>query len=98
VLARRDGNATQALNLSKESVEHARRSNGPAFLGDCLSGCAEVLKLLGRTDEARPLLEEAAVDLRAKRHHPRRRARPGDAVGNDFLERVDQIDTHCAAA
>jgi tetratricopeptide (TPR) repeat protein len=59
VLARRDGDAAHALKLSEESVDQARLGNSLAHLGDCLSSRAEVLRRLGRADEARPLLEEA---------------------------------------
>jgi class 3 adenylate cyclase/tetratricopeptide (TPR) repeat protein len=59
VLARRHGDAAQALRLSKESVEQARQGNHLLVLGDCLSSRAEVYRLLGRADESRPLLLEA---------------------------------------
>jgi class 3 adenylate cyclase/tetratricopeptide (TPR) repeat protein len=58
VLARRR-EAEEALRLAGEAVEHARRSDSLPPLGDCLSARAEVLMLLGRDDEARPVLEEA---------------------------------------
>lgn len=37
----------------------ARRSDGLQLIGDSLAARAEVLRLLGRSDEARPVLEEA---------------------------------------
>jgi tetratricopeptide (TPR) repeat protein len=58
ILARR-GEAEEALRLSAEAVEWVRRSDSPQMIGDCLSDRAEVLLLLGRPDEARPLVEEA---------------------------------------
>jgi hypothetical protein len=58
VLARR-GAAEEALQLSAEAVDWARRSDGLPFLGDALAARAEVLQLLGRGDDARPVLEEA---------------------------------------
>ncbi len=58
VLARR-GEAEQAIRLSLEAVEQARRTDNLHLLGDCLSDRAEVLRLLGRPDEMRPVLEEA---------------------------------------
>jgi class 3 adenylate cyclase/tetratricopeptide (TPR) repeat protein len=58
VLARR-GQAEDALRLSAEAVEWARRSDGLPPLGDCLVDRAEVLRLLGRGGEARPVLKEA---------------------------------------
>lgn len=58
LLARR-GETDQAMWLSAQAVEQARRSDGLQLLGDCLSDRAEVLRLLGRAEEARPLLEQA---------------------------------------
>jgi class 3 adenylate cyclase/tetratricopeptide (TPR) repeat protein len=58
VVARR-GEAERALRLSAEAVDWARRTDGLPFLGDTLAARVEVLRLLGRTDEARPVLEEA---------------------------------------
>jgi class 3 adenylate cyclase/tetratricopeptide (TPR) repeat protein len=58
VLARR-GEAEQAIRLSSEAVEQARRTDAPHILGDCLFDRAVVLRLLDRADEARPVLEEA---------------------------------------
>jgi tetratricopeptide (TPR) repeat protein len=59
LLARR-GERDQALQLSSEALDWTRRSNEALFLiGDCLSNHAEVLRLLGRDDEARLFLEEA---------------------------------------
>jgi class 3 adenylate cyclase/tetratricopeptide (TPR) repeat protein len=58
VLARR-GEAEQAVRLSAEAVEQARRGDNLHLFGDCLSDRAEVLRLLERGDEARPFLEEA---------------------------------------
>ena len=58
MLARR-GQAEDALRLSAEAVEWARRSDGLPPLGDCLVDRAEVLRLLGRGGEARPVLKEA---------------------------------------
>ena len=58
LLARR-GKAEEALRLSAEAVEWIRRSDNLQVFGDCLSNRAEVLRLLGRPDEARPILEEA---------------------------------------
>jgi len=58
VLARR-GEAEEALRLSAEAVEWVHRSDSLPVIGDCLSDRAEVLRLLGRRDEARPFLEEA---------------------------------------
>jgi tetratricopeptide (TPR) repeat protein len=59
LLARRSDQAEQALRLSAEAVEWARLSDAPQMLGDCLSDRSEVLRLLGRNDEARPILNEA---------------------------------------
>ena len=58
MLARR-GEAEEALRLSAEAVDWARRTDGLPFLADTLFTRAEVLRLLGRHDEARPVLEEA---------------------------------------
>ena len=58
VLAR-EGKAKEALRLSAEAVEWARRSDGLPPLGDCLSDRAEVLRLLGHSDEAKQVLKEA---------------------------------------
>jgi class 3 adenylate cyclase/tetratricopeptide (TPR) repeat protein len=58
VLARR-GEAEEALRLSAEGVESIHRSDHLPAIGNCLSDHAEVLRLLGRDDEARPVLEEA---------------------------------------
>ena len=58
VSARR-GEADEAFRLSAEAVDWARRSDGLPALGDALFARAEVLRLLGRDDEARPVLEEA---------------------------------------
>ena len=58
VLARR-GETDEALRLSAEAVEFARRSDSLMDIGDSLRDRAEVLRLLGRPDEERPILEEA---------------------------------------
>jgi tetratricopeptide (TPR) repeat protein len=58
VLARRT-EAEQAVRLASESVEQARRGDQLPTLGDCLASKGEVLSLLGRGDEARPVLAEA---------------------------------------
>jgi hypothetical protein len=55
----RRGEAAHATRLSSEAVEQARRTDDPHLLGDCLFDCAEVLRLLDRAAEARPVLEEA---------------------------------------
>jgi tetratricopeptide (TPR) repeat protein len=59
VLARRRDHAEEALRLSAEAVEWARRSDAPQLLGDSLSDHAEALRLVGRFDEALPMLREA---------------------------------------
>jgi class 3 adenylate cyclase/tetratricopeptide (TPR) repeat protein len=58
VLARR-GDAKDADRLSAESVEWAFRSDMPKARGDCLFDRGEVLRLLGRSDEAHAALKEA---------------------------------------
>jgi len=58
VLAGR-GEAEEALRLSAEGVAYIRRSDNPQMIGDCLSDRAQVLRLLGRPGQARPVLEEA---------------------------------------
>jgi len=58
VLARR-GEADEALRLSAEAVEWSRRSDGLPLLGDCLFARGEVLRMLGRDEEALPVLEQA---------------------------------------
>jgi class 3 adenylate cyclase/tetratricopeptide (TPR) repeat protein len=58
VLARR-GDARQAVQFSGEAVDWACQSESLQLLGDCLFDRAEVLRLLGRQAEARPLLEKA---------------------------------------
>jgi hypothetical protein len=58
VLARR-GETEEAARLSAEAVEEARSGDNLHLFGDCLSDRAEVLRLLGRGDEALPVLEEA---------------------------------------
>lgn len=58
VLARR-GETDEALRLSAEGVEWSRRSDGLPLLGDCLFARGEVLRMLGRDEEARPVLEQA---------------------------------------
>jgi class 3 adenylate cyclase/tetratricopeptide (TPR) repeat protein len=57
-LARR-GETDEALRLSAEAVEWSRRSDGLPLLGDCLLARGEVLRMLGRDEEARPVLEQA---------------------------------------
>jgi tetratricopeptide (TPR) repeat protein len=58
VLARRR-KAEQAMRLSAEAVAQARQGDNLHLFGDCLSDRAEVLRLLGHPDEARPFLEQA---------------------------------------
>lgn len=65
VLAKR-GEHEEALRLSAEAVAWARRSDALPMIGDCLSGRAEVMRLLDRPDEARPLLQEALDVYRRK--------------------------------
>jgi len=65
-LVARRGETDQAMWLSARAVEQARRSDGLHLLGDCLSDRAEVLRLLGRADEARPFLEEALAAYERK--------------------------------
>jgi class 3 adenylate cyclase/tetratricopeptide (TPR) repeat protein len=65
VLARR-GEAEEALRLSAEGVEWIRRSDHLQVIGDCLYDRAEVLRLLGRPDDARPVLEEALAVYQRK--------------------------------
>jgi class 3 adenylate cyclase/tetratricopeptide (TPR) repeat protein len=69
VLARR-GEAAEALRLSAEAVEWARRSDGLPDLGDALFARGEVLRMLGRLDEARPAYEEALAVYERKRIVP----------------------------
>jgi class 3 adenylate cyclase/tetratricopeptide (TPR) repeat protein len=65
VRARR-GDAEEALRLTAEAVEHARRGDNLHLLGDCLSDGAEVLRMLKRRDEGRVFLEEALAAYRRK--------------------------------
>jgi class 3 adenylate cyclase/tetratricopeptide (TPR) repeat protein len=58
VLAGR-GESEEASRLSAEAVEWARTADMASLLGDCLSDRGEVLLMLGRPEEGRPLLEEA---------------------------------------
>jgi class 3 adenylate cyclase/tetratricopeptide (TPR) repeat protein len=58
VFAKR-GEAQAALRLSAEALGWVRQSDGLAFLGNTLAAHADVLRLLGRDEEARPVLEEA---------------------------------------
>jgi class 3 adenylate cyclase/tetratricopeptide (TPR) repeat protein len=58
VLARR-GDAGAAEALSAEAVVWSKKSNMPFLIGDALSARGEVLIMLGRPGEARPVLEEA---------------------------------------
>jgi class 3 adenylate cyclase/tetratricopeptide (TPR) repeat protein len=58
VLARR-GESVQALRLSVEATDRARRSDDLPVIGDSLFDHAEVLRLVGRGHEARAVLEEA---------------------------------------
>jgi len=58
VLARR-GQAEAAMRLSDEGLEWMRHSGNVQLKGDGLSDRGEVLCLLGRSEEARPVLEEA---------------------------------------
>jgi tetratricopeptide (TPR) repeat protein len=53
------GEADEALRLSSEAIDWIRRSDGLHAIGTCLSDRAEIHRLLGRPDEARPFLEEA---------------------------------------
>ena len=53
------GEAEEALRLSAEGVAYIRRSDNLQMIGDCLSDRAQVLRLLGRPGQARPVLEEA---------------------------------------
>jgi class 3 adenylate cyclase/tetratricopeptide (TPR) repeat protein len=57
VLARR-GETVQALRLSVEATDRARRSDDLPVIGDSLFDHAEVLRLVGRGGEARSVLEE----------------------------------------
>jgi tetratricopeptide (TPR) repeat protein len=65
-LCARNGRAEEALRLSAEAIELARRTDGLPFLGDYLVDRAEVLRLLGRGAEARPVLEEALAVFERK--------------------------------
>ena len=58
VLATR-GEAEEALRLTAQAISLARKTDALPYVGDGLSAEAEVLQLLGRADEARPVLEEA---------------------------------------
>jgi tetratricopeptide (TPR) repeat protein len=58
VLARR-GDAERAERLAREAVDLAENTDFLELLGDVLADMAEVLRLAGRPDEARPVLEEA---------------------------------------
>jgi tetratricopeptide (TPR) repeat protein len=65
VLARR-GDTDEALRLSGAAVELARSGELLDLTGDTLRDQAEVLALAGRTDDARPALEEALLFYRRK--------------------------------
>jgi tetratricopeptide (TPR) repeat protein len=58
VLARR-GEREEALRLSTEAVDWARKSDGVVFLANTLTARAEVLRLGGSDQQARAALEEA---------------------------------------
>ena len=58
LLARR-GEPERALSLSAEAIEWLGASDNLQLRGDCLSDRGELLRLLGRPDEARAVLEEA---------------------------------------
>jgi class 3 adenylate cyclase/tetratricopeptide (TPR) repeat protein len=58
ILARR-GQAEDALRVSAEATDLLRRTDDLPFIGDALAARAEVLLLLGRPKEARPVLQEA---------------------------------------
>ena len=53
------GEAEESLRLSAEAIDLLHGTDGLVFTGDALAARAEVLQLLGRPDEARPVLEEA---------------------------------------
>jgi tetratricopeptide (TPR) repeat protein len=65
VLARR-GEADEALRLAAKAVGWARRSDGLPPLGDSLVARGEVLRLIGRDNDARPVLEEALAVYKRK--------------------------------
>jgi tetratricopeptide (TPR) repeat protein len=58
VLARRT-ESEHAVRLASESVHQARRGDQLPVLGDCLASQGEVLRLVGRPNEARTVLAEA---------------------------------------
>jgi class 3 adenylate cyclase/tetratricopeptide (TPR) repeat protein len=58
LLARR-GEGEEALRLSAEAADSVRRSDDLPLIADCLFDRAEVLRLLGREDEAHRVLERA---------------------------------------
>jgi tetratricopeptide (TPR) repeat protein len=65
IMARR-GEAEGGEQLSTEAIEEARRTDNLMVLGDCLSARAEVLRLLGHVDEARPVYEQALAVYQRK--------------------------------
>ncbi|MEX2548289.1 MAG: AAA family ATPase [Chloroflexota bacterium] len=65
-LLARTGRAEEALRLSGEAIDLARRTDGLPFLGDYLFSRAEVLLLLGQEEAARPVLEEALAVYQRK--------------------------------
>jgi class 3 adenylate cyclase/tetratricopeptide (TPR) repeat protein len=58
LLAKR-GKSNDALQLSAEAVEWARKSDGVVFLANTLTARGEVLQLVGSDEQARAVLEEA---------------------------------------
>ena len=58
VLAKR-GDGDEALRLTAQAIELARRTDALPFVGDAVAARGDVLQLLGRSAEARPVLEEA---------------------------------------
>ena len=65
VLARR-GDHAEAERLAMETLALVRPIEAPLMISDALVDVAEVLRLLGRSEEARPLVAEAVAILRAK--------------------------------
>ena len=65
VLARR-GDSAEAERLAMEALALVRATEAPLMMSDALVDVAEALRILGRSDEARPLVAEAVTILRAK--------------------------------
>ena len=62
----RAGNTALAEELARTALEFVRRTEAPILQADVLSEPASVLRLIGKTDEARHIIDEAIALYTAK--------------------------------